>query len=240
MGGHGLKVTYAIFLSETVDHRFVQLVIACARSIRRFEDTNIAVLALEPFLNESDEDLLRSEGLEIWKESPIDVANKRRFFNNYELSKIRVWKHTEYDKIVLLDADNLATAPNFQLFELPEFTCCKGKIAPLNGAAFVLEPSVEVYTDLIDLILWPQFTIENGWRQHGQFDWNGEISNWNFNAAGSTQGLFYYYFHLLHGRAYFNLCEKIRMTHISQGQAKWESIGDYKEQLDLVGVTIDE
>ena len=237
MGGDDLKSTYAIFLSETEDPRFVQLVISCARSIRKFdEDTNIAVLALSPFLNSDDEKRLSAEGLEIWKEDPIGVANKRRSFNGFELSKVRAWRHTEYDKVCLLDADNLATASNKHVFDLPGLSCNKGPYAPLNCSALVLEPSEEVYMDLINLILWPQFTIQKGWRDYGKFKWKGKKHNWNFNAAASTQGLFFYYFDLLKQSANYKL--PLCFNHMGNGNDKFKNIKKYEEQLRSVGVEI--
>ncbi len=60
-------------------------------------------------------------------------------------AKLRAWDLTEFDKVVLLDADMIVLRPIDDLFERPELSAAPDFLRPdrFNSGAMVLEPSSE-------------------------------------------------------------------------------------------------
>lgn len=192
-----------IFLSDSSQRLFLYLTIACIRSIRAFDESrDICVMCLNGFVDRESIQLLNEEGVKLVYEAPIDdnLIVQRNSTLPHELTKIRAWRHTEYERILLLDADCIAARDPRSIFDCPCFTARQGTFAPLNGARLLLLPDRKIYEDLIDIILFPQFSYELGYRKVGEFPhWQDEQrrSDWRFFSSESSQGLLFYYFGLL-------------------------------------------
>ena len=79
-------------------------------------------------------------------------------------SKLHVWRLTQYSKCVYLDADTLVLENVDELFDREELSAAPDIGWPdcFNSGVFVCEPSLETYTNLLELA-----------RQTGSFD--GEL-----------------------------------------------------------------
>jgi glycogenin glucosyltransferase len=90
--------------------------------------------------------------------NPTDVDKKHRWFSTY--SKLHVFNQTQYDKIVYLDADILVLKNIDELFKNPHMSATnassmlpsKSSRTYLNSGIFVLEPSHELFGDMISKI----------------------------------------------------------------------------------------
>ena len=192
---------------------------------------------MEPFISDKEKKMLLNEGLKLWIENPIQAVTEKRYFNSTIMSKVRAWRHNEYDKIILMDADVFALKNNQELFHRSDCNlCCQtGVESPINGGILIIRPSKKIYRELIQLILWPNFSLEQGWRQHGKFEWKGKTRNWDFNCAGGEQGLLFYYFHLLKDQLKIESFQN-SFLHIGRGNKKWETIDAFESKLRAVGM----
>lgn len=90
--------------------------------------------------------------------NPTNVENGHRWFPTY--SKLNVFDQTQFDKIVYLDADMLILRNIDELFEYKHISAViAGGMLPgkslrrhLNSGMFVLEPSHELFEDMINKI----------------------------------------------------------------------------------------
>jgi len=89
--------------------------------------------------------------------APFNKGNKPAFHDPIDnFCKLELWKLTDYDKIVFLDADSLVVKPIDMLFDYPEFSGAPNVYETLadfhrlNSGVFVAEPSEETYAALID------------------------------------------------------------------------------------------
>jgi hypothetical protein len=214
------KNAYVIHL---YNDRYLQLAKVCARSIRKFDTNNDVVIQyLSGKVSPETIAAIKQEEVILFEENPITVPKS---WNKFELSKTRIWRHIEYDKILSLDADCFVTQDISNAFKAGEFSCGRTKGSPVFAAYFLIEPSLETYQDLIDIILYPEFDVNNGWKQYGKFPhWleEGE-SDWRFNSSELAQGLYFYYFGLVKNKINYDWRPKI--IHIGNGYKKFN--GDY-------------
>jgi alpha-N-acetylglucosamine transferase len=90
--------------------------------------------------------------------NPTDVDQSHRWFPTY--SKLNVFDQTQYDKVVYLDADMLILRNIDELFKFPHMSAViAGGMLPgkstrkhLNSGMFVLEPSHELFEDMMSKI----------------------------------------------------------------------------------------
>jgi alpha-N-acetylglucosamine transferase len=89
--------------------------------------------------------------------APFNKGNKPAFHDPIDnFCKLELWKLTEYDKIVFLDADSLVVKPIDMLFGYEEFAGAPNVYETLadfhrlNSGVFVAEPSVATYDALLE------------------------------------------------------------------------------------------
>jgi len=89
--------------------------------------------------------------------APFNKGNKPAFHDPVDnFCKLELWKLTEYQKIVFLDADSLVVKPIDMLFGFPEFSGAPNVYETLadfhrlNSGVFVAEPSLETYERLVE------------------------------------------------------------------------------------------
>jgi alpha-N-acetylglucosamine transferase len=90
--------------------------------------------------------------------NPTDVDQSHRWFPTY--SKLNVFDQTQYDKVVYLDADMLILRNIDELFKFPHMSAViAGGMLPgkstrkhLNSGMFVLEPSRELFEDMMSKV----------------------------------------------------------------------------------------
>ncbi|KAI9258220.1 nucleotide-diphospho-sugar transferase [Phascolomyces articulosus] len=136
------------------------------------------------------------------------------------LTKLHVFRLTQYDKIVFLDADTYPIRLIDDLFERPSFSAAPDIGWPdcFNSGVFVVEPSLTVYSDLIQLA-----------SKKGSFDGgdqgllNTYFDNWPETSAhrlpftyNTTPSASYSY-----APAYVEFRDKISVAHFIGKQKPW-------------------
>jgi len=88
--------------------------------------------------------------------APFNKGNKPAFHDPVDnFCKLELWKLTDYEKIVFLDADSLVVKPIDMLFGFPEFAGAPNVYETLadfhrlNSGVFVAEPSLATYGSLV-------------------------------------------------------------------------------------------
>jgi len=89
--------------------------------------------------------------------APFNKGNKPAFHDPVDnFCKLELWKFTDYQKIVFLDADSLVVKPIDMLFGFPEFSGAPNVYETLadfhrlNSGVFVAEPNVATYESLVE------------------------------------------------------------------------------------------
>ncbi|CEG77103.1 hypothetical protein RMATCC62417_11903 [Rhizopus microsporus] len=97
-----------------------------------------------------------------YKTIPVETIRSKDYQNllllgrpdlDISLTKIHLWRLTQYKKIVFLDADTLPLQNIDELFDRPSFSAAPDAGWPdcFNSGVFVAEPSESIYQDLVRL-----------------------------------------------------------------------------------------
>ncbi len=159
------------------------------------------------------------------------------------MSKVHAWNLLQFDKVLFVDADCWLQSSPAECFELPAFTCCPGPEAPMNAARMILKPKRETFYNLLAIMDEYKFSPVDGWNSFGRFEWPkydssprpGELSAWDFNAADSDQGLFWYYFGLVNQSLTYAGSGKLAAAvgHLGSGERKFSKLpASYKTLVD--------
>ncbi len=88
--------------------------------------------------------------------APFTKGNKPAFHNPLDnFAKLELWRLTEFEKIVFLDADTMMLRPCDRLFDYPAFCAAPNVYAELadfnrmNSGVFVAAPSAQTYADML-------------------------------------------------------------------------------------------
>lgn len=114
-----------------------------------------------------------------------------------DLVKIHAWALTQYEKVLLVDADCTFASEPDRLFEYEELGYVPGQSAPINAARLIIEPNVETYNLLL-----------RTWRE----------PKYDFHCGRSFQGLLWHLF-----RDHLNRVRELHAVigHVGQGKAKF-------------------
>jgi alpha-N-acetylglucosamine transferase len=89
--------------------------------------------------------------------APFNKGNKPAFHDPVDnFCKLELWKFTDYEKIVFLDADSLVVKPIDMLFGFPDFSGAPNVYETLadfhrlNSGVFVAEPNLATYESLVE------------------------------------------------------------------------------------------
>jgi alpha-N-acetylglucosamine transferase len=109
----------------------------------------------QPTLSEAFRERHSREALH--RAAPFNKGNKPAFHDPVDnFCKLELWKLTEYEKIVFLDADSLVVKPIDMLFGFPEFAGAPNLYETLadfhrlNSGVFVAQPSLATYERLLE------------------------------------------------------------------------------------------
>jgi alpha-N-acetylglucosamine transferase len=109
----------------------------------------------QPALSEDFRERHSREALH--RAAPFNKGNKPAFHDPIDnFCKLELWKLTDYEKIVFLDADSLVVKPIDTLFDFPEFSGAPNVYETLadfhrlNSGVFVAEPDVATYEALVE------------------------------------------------------------------------------------------
>mmetsp|Transcript_23483 Transcript_23483/g.58771 ORF Transcript_23483/g.58771 Transcript_23483/m.58771 type:complete len:379 (-) Transcript_23483:641-1777(-) len=100
------------------------------------------------------------------------AAVKRHVFYEWNFTHLRLWQQVRFSKLVYLDADVLLLRPADSLFDRPELSAAKnynsheGLLEPkFNAGVMVLEPSLETFDKLMELLKHPIAVTPTGGNQ---------------------------------------------------------------------------
>ena len=123
-------------------------------------------------------------------------------------NKLWYWTLTEYDSVIGIDCDCLLKKHFTGHWNRDEFiTFSGGRTGPVCSAAMTVNPSMETFNEMRELIRTATFHPITGWNNWGPIKgiegW--DESHWRFQSADSLQGFTVYYFHCLKGIFRVNL-----------------------------------
>ena len=85
--------------------------------------------------------------------APLHSAGAQPLYPRFDsvFAKLRAWQLTEFDKVVLLDADTLVLQNIDDLFERPHFAAAPDFLMPdrFNSGVLVLEPSAKTFAAMV-------------------------------------------------------------------------------------------
>lgn len=140
----------------------------------------------------------RHERAALHRQAPFDKGAKPAFHDPLDnFCKLAVWRLTQYDRVVFLDADTLVVKNIDKLFGYPEFSAAPNlyemlaDMHRLNSGVFVAQPSEVTYRAMLERLdapgaFWRR--TDQTFLQHYFPDWHG--LPYTFNA------LQYVYFNL--------------------------------------------
>lgn len=156
-----------IYITALTNERYIPGVMALVRSLKEVQTKyNIAIMIPESRADDlvkkiKEYGILKIEGVRIIikpdVEIPVDVEIPNYYWKD-TFFKLQAAKCTEYEKIILLDCDQMAVKNLDHLFEKKHLTsttcgrCVHPDWISLSSGLLVIEPSVEFYEQLISCI----------------------------------------------------------------------------------------
>jgi len=138
------------------DYEFYTAARVLLQSLARFEvDADLVVIASKA-VPQKWRRTLNDEGVivKVVNDIPNPYINKPKFDKRFifTLNKMYAWSLTEYERVVMLDADNLFLRAPDELFQCGEF--CAAFINPciFHTGLFVLKPSNETFKSMLQEI----------------------------------------------------------------------------------------
>lgn len=127
-----------------------------AEHLEELESEGCRIVSVsQPRLSEAFRERHSREALH--RAAPFNKGNKPAFHDPIDnFCKLELWKLTEYEKVVFLDADSLVVKPIDMLFGFPEFAGAPNLYETLadfhrlNSGVFVAEPSLATYDRLLE------------------------------------------------------------------------------------------
>ncbi|XP_068651041.1 putative glucuronosyltransferase PGSIP8 [Aristolochia californica] len=143
-----------MYMGTPRDYEFYVAVRVMLRSLAKLDvDADLVLLAsvdvpvrwIETLTKEDNVRVVRVENME-------NPYQKQSNFNNrfkLTLNKLYAWSLTDYDRVVMLDSDNLFLQNTDELFSCGQF--CAAFINPciFHTGLFVLQPSMNVFKDMV-------------------------------------------------------------------------------------------
>ncbi|MEP7125229.1 MAG: glycosyltransferase family 8 protein [Byssovorax sp.] len=148
-----MKKAYAVTLCN--GEGYLPGVEALGSSLASSGTTEPKVLMVTPEVRMVTRDRLAAQGWIIREIAPIPNPNPAtqrmlpRFSAAY--TKLRAWQLTDFDKVVLLDADTLVMKNVDDLFDRPELAAAPDFFLPdrFNSGVMVIEPSESIFDRMI-------------------------------------------------------------------------------------------
>lgn len=124
---------------------------ALGRSLKRTRTAAAWVVMVTDDVSATARADLAALGWEVRAVAPITNPrpSEERLFARFggTYTKLRAWELTEFDRVVLLDADTLVLRNVDELFERPAFAAAPDFLLPdrFNSGVMVLEPSIDTF-----------------------------------------------------------------------------------------------
>ncbi|KAK6126509.1 hypothetical protein DH2020_039743 [Rehmannia glutinosa] len=116
--------------------------IALAQSIIQSNSTKDLVLLADDHISPRSIDGLRSAGWKIKRIQRIrSPHSKKNAYNEWNYSKLRIWQLIEYDKVMFIDSDLIATRNLDEFFIYPQISAAGNDRHIFNSGLMLVEPS---------------------------------------------------------------------------------------------------
>ena len=198
----------------------LQQAVACAASIREVGyDDDIVIMTIEDQAVPKLERACRDYNVQIRKCEPLVFYAHEHWQRNRSAAclldgnKLQYWTLTEYHSVVGIDCDCIVHTRSEMLWNRSQFIAFSGpprpdgNIGPVCSAAMTVNPNMDMFHEMRELIAISTFHPETGWNNCGPIKgvegWN--LPHWRFQSADSLQGFLVYYFHCLKGIFQANL-----------------------------------
>ncbi|CAN0897120.1 Putative UDP-glucuronate:xylan alpha-glucuronosyltransferase 4 [Linum grandiflorum] len=145
---HGQKQAYVTVLHSS--ESYVCGAIALAQSIKLTNSTRDLVLLHDSSLTPLSLIGLREAGWTTRLIQPIrSTFAKKGSYNEWNYSKLRIWRLQDYDKVVFIDSDLLVLRNMDEIFTYPQLSACANDEHLFNSGIMVIEPSSCMFEDLM-------------------------------------------------------------------------------------------
>lgn len=141
---------------------------------------------------------IKAAGFKFWMVPPIEshIPSATVPIHDIELTKLRVFQ-LPLEWACILDADIKVVGDNpdsvIQCHEKGKLGLVSGgPNSPICTCCFTCEPSVSNWNEVVDLLLWPEFSVRTGYRNSGPIWWEGRYIDWKFHGANVSQGVVWY------------------------------------------------
>ncbi|KAL1566099.1 putative UDP-glucuronate:xylan alpha-glucuronosyltransferase 4 [Salvia divinorum] len=125
--------------------------IALAQSIIQSNTTKDLVLLADDHVSPESINGLRSAGWKIKRIQRIrNPHSKKRAYNEWNYSKLRLWELAEYDKVMFIDSDFIVTRSLDEFFIHPGVSAKGDNKNRFNSGLMVLEPSMCTFRTLME------------------------------------------------------------------------------------------
>jgi alpha-N-acetylglucosamine transferase len=151
------------YISVLITNDYVDGILVLYHSLKSTKPNYPFLLLISDTISTASRDLLTKHGIE-YKPLRSTIANPTNIESSnrwkYTYSKLDIFGQTEFKKIVYLDADMLILRNIDELFEKPHMSAVNaGGMIPelshwdhLNSGLMVIEPSSDLYSDMIEKV----------------------------------------------------------------------------------------
>ncbi len=129
---------------------------ALGESLKATGTSKLMVAMASADVSEETRARLEAQGWQIRDIAPLHKAGAQPLFPRFDdvFAKLRAWQLTEFDKVVLLDADTLVLQNIDELFLRPYFAAAPDFLMPdrFNSGVMVLDPSEETFARMVEVL----------------------------------------------------------------------------------------
>ncbi|CAL0312318.1 unnamed protein product [Lupinus luteus] len=151
------KNAYAtmMYVGTSRDYEFYIAIRVMLKSLARLKvDADLVVIASIDVPNRWVRALEKEDGAKVVRVENLENPYKHQdnFDKRFQLSlnKIYAWSLVEYDRVVMLDADNLFLQKTDELFQCGQFCAIFINPCVFHTGLFVLQPSTAVFEDMVN------------------------------------------------------------------------------------------
>eukprot|EP00804_Cyclotella_cryptica_P013053 CCRYP_002359-RA/>CCRYP_002359-RA protein AED:0.09 eAED:0.14 QI:151/0.85/0.75/1/0.85/0.75/8/502/1448 len=178
--------------------------------IRSLKNSAADFIVLMMYKDEEAEEALRADGANVKYISPVkhslDVTYFEPWFVDIALAKLRAFELTEYKRVQVLDVDSLVLDVEMMDNLFTSFNNANlvseglGSDSPLRAGWLLIQPSLQDFNSMQQLLERGVFTCEHGWDnldlpvQYPGWHRKSSSNNWEFYGSQLEQGLLYHQF----------------------------------------------
>lgn len=213
-----MRTAYVTTLSN--GDGYVPGVTALGKSLDRAGSVHPKLVLVTPDVPEAGRAELAALGWEVREVEPIENPRpeSHQFFPRYahSFNKLQAWSLSDFDKLVVMDADTIALQNVDDLFARPAIAAAPDFLLPdrFNSGVMVIEPSTEIYENMLEAL----FELESydggdqGFLNTFFADWYALPASHRL-PAGYNMHQFIYQFVRAHPSLYEHIEQEVKIIH---------------------------